>query len=329
MKKVIVIAGGRGFIGRAITRIMDPKQYEFRVLSRKHLLNRDNISYYKWDGRSLNESWRQALEGAHVLINLCGKSVNCRYNERNKQAIYDSRVIPTALLGEALNKTIDAPTLWFNASTATIYRNEIQRPNDEFNGVLGKGFSVDVVKKWEQTFFKIYTPAVRKVALRMGFVLGREGDAVKLFRKHTFMGLNKRHGTGKQWVSWIHESDVCRIIEYIIKHERVDGIVNVVSPNAVRDREFLKTFRNLLDVKYGVPIPAWMLSIGAVFLRTETELILKSRWVFPKRLMDLGFEFEYESVKDALNDLLSSESEPRQMRAQKELEFLPEEYLYY
>ncbi len=329
MKKVIVIAGGTGFVGKAITRILNPDRYEFRILTRKHMIDEGHVSFYKWDAKNIDEGWRQALEGAHVLINLTGKSVNCRYTEKNKQEIYDSRVGPTALLGEALNKTIDAPTVWINASTATIYRHEIKRPNDEYNGAIGRGFSVDVAKKWEQTFFKIYTPGVRKIALRMSFVLGREGEAISLFKKHTYMGLNKRHGTGKQWVSWIHEKDLCNIIDYIIHHDRIDGIVNATSPGAVQDRDFLKAFRQVLGVNYGVPIPAWMLTIGAYFLRTETELILKSRWVYPKRLLDLGFKFKFKTIEYALRDLLVNSVGREPLEYEDSYKILPEEYLQY
>jgi hypothetical protein len=237
----------------------------------------DAIRQVQWDGKTLGP-WRETLENADVVVNLAGRSVNCRYNEKNKAEIYASRLDSTRILGEAIRDTASQPKLWLNSSTATIYRHAEDRPMDEATGELGTGFSCDVAQKWEKTFFDADTPRVRKVALRSAIVMGKDaGSAFGHYRIVVKAGLGGAEGNGRQMVSWIHIKDWLRAVDWIIDHPELAGIVNVSSPEPLANHEFMAVTRHAFGVPVGLPLPAWMLAIGAVFLRTETELILKSR----------------------------------------------------
>lgn len=302
MKK-IVIAGGSGFIGKSFIHFLNKKiDAEIIVLSRRTIQNHHNIHYVKWDGENLN-NWANHLEKADLLLNLAGKSVNCRYNKPNKEDIYESRINSTYILGEAIKQCMLPPKVWINMSTATIYRDEHSHYNTEEKGIIGSGFSVDVAKKWEETFFSIPLFATRKIALRTSFVLGKNGEVYKIYRNHVKLFLSGKHGSGRQWVSWIHEEDLNRAIMFLLDHKELEGIFNICSPNVVRDEEMMKVFRESMGYKWGLNLPSWILKIGAYFLRTEVELILKSRWVYPERLLDSGFVFNYKTMESAVRAL--------------------------
>jgi uncharacterized protein (TIGR01777 family) len=246
----------------------------------------------------------KALEGADLVLNLAGKSVDCRYNEKSKRAILYSRIETTRLIGEAITACKQPPGLWINSSTATIYRHAEDRPMTEDGGEIGKGFSVDVAKAWEKTFFDFSLPFTRQVALRMAIVLGKEGGVMKPLKRLVKLGLGGKQGKGTQMFSWVHIEDVFRIILLAMEHKQMEGVVNCSSPNPVTNNVLMDSLRNALHVQIGLPAPEWLLKIGAVLIRTETELILKSRWVVPERLLGAGFRFSYPTLTSALKEIV-------------------------
>ncbi len=244
------------------------------------------------------------MEGAELLINFAGKSVNCRYNEKNKREIFDSRTQTTQILGEALNKCERPPKLWINSSTATIYRHAEDRPMTEDHGDIGSGFSVEVAKAWEESFFDFRLQKTRQVALRMAIVLGEGGGVMTPYRNLVKFGLGGKQGSGKQMFSWIHIKDLLGIILFLRDREDVDGVFNCSAPNPVTNRELMKKVRTVMNVPFGLPAYEWMLAIGTRMLRTESELVLKSRWVIPERLEREGYNFTYPTLDETLADIL-------------------------
>jgi uncharacterized protein (TIGR01777 family) len=245
-----------------------------------------------------------------MLINLAGKSVDCRYNEKNKAAILKSRTETTEALGRAILKCSTPPELWINSGTATIYRNADDRPMTESSGEIGTGFSVDVATNWEKSFFSFQLPKTRQVVLRMAIVLGKDGGAVKPLMNLVRFGLGGKQGNGKQMFSWIHIEDLYNIILFIQSNKALQGAFNCSSPNPVDNKTLMKTFRQVMKVKIGLPSPAWLLEIGAVIINTETELILKSRWVVPEKLLNAGYTFKYPYLEDALKNILILQKQP-------------------
>lgn len=302
-EKHVVIAGGTGFLGKALTHVLTQQGYEVYILTRSHQLDLDHVHHIKWDGASLGR-WQDVLEGAEALINLNGKSVDCRYTETNKQLIYETRLSATRVLAEALSHTGKLPGVWLNASSATIYRHAEDRDMDEANGEIGVGFSVDVCEKWESIFFTTPAPDVRKVALRTGIVLGKKEGALQPLKRLTKAGLGGRQGNGNQYVSWIHEYDFVQAVLWLMHHEAANGAYNLTAPAPVKNRDFMKFLRKSLRVPLGMPLPVWSLKFGAHLIRTEPELILKSRRVVPARLLEEGFVFHFPDVTAALEDLI-------------------------
>jgi hypothetical protein len=262
-----------------------------------------------WDGKSLGE-WAKLVDGADVVVNLAGRSVNCRYHARNRRLILESRVNSTRVLGEAIAQCAQPPRVWLNASTATIYKHSIDRPMDEATGEIGAtpeandAFSVEVARAWEQALNQARTPDTRKVALRTAMVLGNGRNSVlPVLRLFARFGLGGKMASGRQFVSWIHEVDFCRAIEWLIAREDFIGPVNLAAPNPVPNREMMECVREVCRAPFGLPATRWMLELGAFFLRTETELIIKSRRVVPTRLMAAGFQFRFPHLREALVDL--------------------------
>lgn len=290
----IVIAGGTGFVGQYLSKRFQKMGYQVILIGRQ----KENISWTDTDGILA------ALENAEMLINLAGKSVNCRYNASNKAQIFSSRTETTSILGKAIENCSQPPALWLNASTATIYRHAEDRPMTESNGEIGRGFSVEVAKKWEQTFFDFHLPYTRQVALRMAIVLGVDGGVIQPFKNLVRFGLGGIQGKGDQYFSWIHIEDLFQIILFIQKHHEIDGVINCAAPNPIRNKTFMQTFRSIMHRKIGLPAPKWLLEIGALLIGTETELLLKSRWVIPERLTELGFTFQFPTIGEALDDIL-------------------------
>ncbi len=302
MKKV-VLAGGSGFIGKLLSNHFLSKGWQVVVFTRNHRLNENNLRYVKWNGKTLG-SWKNELEGSDLLINLNGKSVDCRYTKKNKQLIYDTRIDATYILGEALKEIKNPPSLWINAASATIYRHSEDKAMDEFSGEIGTGFSVDVCKKWEHSFFKENTKNTRKVALRIAIVLGKKGGALEPMVMMTKLGLGGKHGKGNQFFSWIHEDDLISIVNYVFENDKIQGIVNASAPFPVKNKQVMQLIRQQLNIKIGISSPKWLLEIGARLIKTETELLLKSRNVIPRVLIKNGFEFKYPTLKEGLKSLL-------------------------
>jgi uncharacterized protein (TIGR01777 family) len=307
----VVIPGGAGHLGRILAGRLHSKGDVVTVLSRSGTV--EPWPVVSWNGTDLDD-WTTELEGADVVINLAGRSVNCRYNAGNRREILESRVRTTELLGEAISRLHRPPRLWMNASTATIYRHSLDREMDEATGELGGGepdapdtwrFSIEVATRWERAFFAAKTPQTRKVALRSAMVMSAEhGGTLDLLVRLVRFGLGGKAGCGKQYISWIHEDDFVRALDYLIEHEEFEGPVNVASPNPIPNEEFMRTLRNAWGSRIGLPSTNWVLEVGALFLRTETELILKSRRVVPGLLRTSGFEFRFPEWRSAAEDLV-------------------------
>ena len=300
----LILAGGTGFLGQAIVNRFSKKGTAIIVFSRGENRIENNVKYVHWDGKTPGE-WTKELEGADVLINLTGKSVDCRYNEKNKAEIISSRVDATKILGEVINKTNNPPKVWLNSASATIYRNAEDRAMDEFDGEIGKGFSVEVCQIWEKTFNEISNPKTRKIAMRISMVMGKGGGVLPVMSKLVKAGLGGKMGNGKQFISWIHEEDFLNAMEHLINNEQASGAYNFAAPQPITNKEFMSLMRKQLNVKIGLPASKWMLEIGAFFIKTETELILKSRRVVSKRLANEGFVFKYPSVEAAFKNLIN------------------------
>ena len=302
--KKIVLAGGNGYLGRVLANYYKDKANEIIILNRKEKQTEQNIRTVVWDGKSRGK-WAAELVNADMLINLCGKSVNCRYTEKNKAEIFASRLIPTELLGIVIKDMLEPPKLWINVTSATIYRHAEDHPQDEETGEIGDGFSVEVCKAWETAFNKYETPKTRKVTLRMGIVLGSNESVFPRLLNLVKMGIGGKQGNGNQYFSWIHEHDVARVTEWFLDNPKLKGTFNCTSPNAIKNNELMMTIRKAYDIPFGFPAPKWLLEAGAIVIGTETELILKSRWVMPKRLLDSGFEFQFATIGKAAKDILN------------------------
>ncbi len=298
----IVLAGGGGFLGHALIQYMAHPVASFTILSRKRGEQTKGAKTVWWDGEHTGD-WCKEIDGADVLINLSGRSVDCRYTEKNKRDILDSRLKSTAVLGEAINQVAKAPKLWINCASATIHRHAEDKPMDDSNTEFGTGFSVDVCKRWEDAFAKCDTPATRKIVLRISMVLGKQGGVLPVMMKLARRGLGGTMGSGHQYVSWLHEKDFAGIIAACIEHDDWEGTFNCSAPEPVPNREFMRLIRQAAGMSFGLPAAAWMLEIGAVFLRTETELVLKSRRVVPSRLLQKGYSFQFKNAADAITDL--------------------------
>lgn len=305
MKK-IVIAGANGFLGRQLANYL-AKKYQVIGLVRTKLPDRGNIRYVEWDGVNPGE-WQFELEEAYALINLVGRSVDCRYTAKNKKQILDSRVLSTRLLGESVEACIRPPKIWLNSSSATIYRHSLDMPMTEIKGEVGEGFSVEVCKAWESAFYSYSHPDMRQVALRTALVMSTDGGALPVLLKLVRNGLGGRQGSGHQMVSWIHLSDFCRAIGFILENETMDGPVNVVAPYPDHNSEMMRILRQTTVRKLGISHPKWLLEIGAWLIRTETELILKSRYVVPEKLLHAGFQFDFPHLENAFPDLVKESS---------------------
>ncbi|WP_143304829.1 TIGR01777 family oxidoreductase [Chitinophaga vietnamensis] len=302
--KKIVIAAGTGFIGRSLVEYFGADN-DITILSRQPLPNAGRVRYVQWDARTTG-SWVSALEGADLLINLAGKSVNCRYNEANKQEIFDSRTHATRVLGEAILQLQQAPEVWINAASATIYRHAEDRPMDEFTGEMHHDFSVQVCKLWEKTFNDITLPHTRKALLRIGITLGwQPGGVMQPFLNLVKAGLGGHQGSGKQQFTWIHITDLCRMMEWVYEHKTLSGVFNATAPHPVPNAVFMQELRKATGKRFGLPAPTSLLKLGASVIGTETELLLKSRWVVPARALQEGFVFRYPRLPEALKDIIS------------------------
>lgn len=319
MTQRVVIAGASGFIG---TYLADALASEGAIVS---TIGRGRADASWGDADSI----RTLIDGCDLLINLAGKSVNCRYNAMNRAEILRSRVDTTHELRRAVAASARPPTLWVNSSTATIYRHAEDRPMTELTGEIGSGFSVGIATAWEREFFDGNLPGTRRVALRMAIVLG-DGSALRPLIRLTRFGLGgpqldgrwpatkarRAAGTyhefrarhGQQKFSWVHIADVLSIIRFVQDQPDISGVVNAAAPHPTDNRTMMRTLRDVLHMPVGIPAPRWMLEIGSAAIRTETELVLKSRWVIPQRLVDAGYTFRYPDLRPALEEIVTRRS---------------------
>ncbi|NQD86932.1 TIGR01777 family protein [Paenarthrobacter sp. CM16] len=293
MPRTVVIAGATGFIGSYFRRRFLDAGWQVRTVGR------DGSADAQWND---DGAITKALNGAELLVNLAGRSVNCRYNEQHRREIVDSRVLTTRALGRAVAACDEPPRTWINSSTGTIYRHAEDGPQSEVSGELGSGFSVDVARAWEDELAAAAAPRTRKVPLRIAIVLGA-GGVMEPLRNLARLGLGGHMGPGTQKFSWIHVEDLYRVVLFVHDHAELSGPVNAATPYPVDNRELMSLVRRSLGVPFGIPTPAWLLEAGAILIRTQTELVLKSRWVEPRKLLDAGFAFEHPTLAGALNQI--------------------------
>lgn len=308
----VVLPGGSGQVGSVLIRSFAEQGHEVVVLARspREIAGARVVS---WDGRSLG-AWAGEIDGADVVVNLAGRSVNCRYGPEHRREILDSRVDSTRIVGEAIEVAVRPPAVWLQASTATIYAHRFDAPNDEATGILGGDepdvpetwrFSIDVARAWERTLDAAVTPKTRKVALRSALTLSPDrGGIFDALYGLVRRGLGGRAGDGRQFVSWIHETDFARAVDWLIARDGISGPVNLAAPEPLPWDPFMKAIREAAGVRMALPSTRLMLEIGAFVMRTETELILKSRRVVPARLLSGGFTFEFARWPEAAQDLV-------------------------
>lgn len=306
----VVIPGGTGQVGTILARSFHGDGHEVVVLSRTNGSAPWRVA--PWDGRALGD-WVAEFEGADAVINLAGRSVNCRYDDANRRAIMDSRIDSTRVVGEAIARAGRPPRVWLQMSTATIYAHRYDAPNGERLGLLSGDepgapdtwrFSIDVAKAWERATDEAVTPRTRKVKMRAAMVMSPDrGGVFDTLLGLVRRGLGGRAGDGRQYVSWIHDEDFVRAVSWLIEHDELEGAVNLAAPGPVPNAEFMRALREVWDVRFGLPASRWMLEVGALLMRTETELILKSRRVVPERLIESGYTFRFPSWREAARDL--------------------------
>jgi len=307
----IVIPGGSGHIGTILARAFHARGDQVVVLSRNPAAAPWRVA--AWDATTVGK-WTQYIDGADVVINLAGRSVNCRYNQKNKEAIMQSRVASTRAVGSAIRESARPPGVWLQASTATFYAHRFDAPNDEYTGVPGGAeprlpaawrFSVDVVRAWEMAVTASNVPQTRTVLMRSAMTMSPDrGGVFDVLLGLVRRGLGGRAGNGRQYVSWIHDDDFVRAVDFLIARDDISGPVNLASPHPLPNAEFMRELRRAWGARIGLPAPRWVLVLGAVVMGTETELVLKSRRVVPAVLQRSGFEFHFPAWGEAARDLV-------------------------
>jgi uncharacterized protein len=308
--------GGSGQVGTILARAFHLAGHEVVILSRKPAKAAWRV--VEWDARTLGE-WATVIEGADVVINLAGRNVNCRYDARNRMLIKESRVDSARVTGDAIARASRPPRVWLQASTATIYAHRYDAPNDEATGVLGGSepdapdtwrFSIDVATAWENELNESATPYTRKVLMRSAITLSPDrGGAFDTLLTLVKCGLGGSAGDGRQYVSWIHDQDFVRAVYWLIKRDDLEGPINIAAPNPIPNSEFMSALRSAAGVSFGLPATQLMLEVGAFFLRTETELVLKSRRVIPGKLLQSKFTFQFPTWSEAAQDLCNRRRE--------------------
>jgi uncharacterized protein (TIGR01777 family) len=305
----IVIPGGTGQVGTALRRDLRGAGHEVVVLTRRPAGDGE----VHWDGQRLG-SWAREIDGSDVVINLAGRSVSCRYTKGNLTEMMRSRVLSARVVGQAIAAAARPPTAWLQMSTATIYAHTYAAANDDLTGVIGGheegvpaywAFSIDIAQAWERELDEAEVPATRKVALRAAMVMTADrGGVFDVLSRMARLGLGGPVAGGGQYVSWIHEDDFTSAVRFIINDGALTGPVNISSPGPVRQRDLMRELRTAWGVPVGLPATRWMAEIGALALRSDTELLLKSRRVIPARLTAAGFEFEHGTWPAAARDLV-------------------------
>jgi uncharacterized protein (TIGR01777 family) len=306
----IAIAGGSGQVGSVLCRAFLRDGHDVVVLSRNP--RPAPWPTVAWDGRTLG-AWAEAIDGADVVVNLAGHTVDCRYGTLNRERILSSRIESTRVVGQAIGQCARPPRIWLQASTATIYAHRYDAPNDEESGIIGGHekdapgswrFSIDVATAWERALDEAEVPQTRKVGLRSAVTMSPDpGGIFDVLLGLVRRGLGGAAGGGRQYVSWVHHEDFSRALYWLIEHEEVEGAVNIASPHPLPNAEFMRALRAAWGTRIGLPATRWMLEIGAVLLRTETELVLKSRRVVPGLLLQRGFSFRHPDWPAAAKSL--------------------------
>lgn len=309
----IVIPGGTGQLGALLARAFVRDGHEVVVLSRH--VTPAPWRVVAWDAVS-SGPWTRELDGADVVINLAGRSVDCRYTPENRKAILDSRVRSTHAVGDAIQAAVQPPRVWLQMSTATIYSHRYDAPNDEHTGVIGGQeadvpsswrFSIHVAESWEQAATVFDTPSTRKVMLRTAMVMSADrGGVFDMLLRLVRFGLGGTQGNGRQYMSWIHDTDFVRAVQWLIAHDEISGAVNLTSPTPIPNCEFMRDLRTAWGMPIGLPANELMLTVGTFLLRSETELVLKSRRVVPTRLLESGFAFQFPEWGAAARDLCAT-----------------------
>lgn len=300
MKKRIVIAGGSGFIGKAISNHYLANGYEVVVLTRGETKLKDNINFQHWDGKSLGK-WLDSLSGAEALINLSGKSINCRFTEENKKALINSRVNTTRLLSDAVTSLANPPKVWMNASAGAMYQVG-EKPNVEDETKFSNSFLSTMALAWEDAFYKDKLTKTRRASIRISLILGKERGGYPVFKRITSLYLGGAAGSGKQFISWMHIEDAVRAIDFILK-SNIEGPVNFSTNNPKPNKVFMKTLRRVLGIPFGIPAPAFGIRFFSRFIGVEPTLLLDSVNFIPQKLNDNGFKFNYDRLNNALEDL--------------------------
>jgi uncharacterized protein (TIGR01777 family) len=303
MQRKLIIAGGSGFLGRALARYFTARGWDVVIISRSRPTIHLPARWVPWDGLRQG-AWSRELEGTAAVVNLAGRTVNCRYTAQNMLDIYTSRLDSTRALGRAIRDAANPPPVWLNSSTATLYRDARDRPQTEEGGEIGEGFSVDVGQRWEVALWEEDLPRTRRVALRTAMVFGvGEGGVMQTTDAVVRLGLAGSMAGGGQYLSWLHVQDFCRATEFLIDQPLV-GAVNVGAPGALPNRDFLREYRAAWGVPVGIPSTAGLIRLGARVMKSEAELLLKSRWTAPERLTQAGFVFEYPEWAGAVRQLV-------------------------
>lgn len=299
--KRIILAGGSGFLGQALAKTLLAKGYEVVILSRGADRQGGAIQQLQWDGKTLG-GWSQSVDGAKAIVNLTGRSVNCRHTPEHRREIMESRVNSVRVLGEAVSRCNQPPAVWVQASSLAIYGDPGERWCDE-DAPHAEGFSEAVCERWEGEFARVHAAGMRKVVMRIGIVLDKDEGALPVLARLTRFFLGGRVGSGKQYVSWIHVADLIQMFLEAIERPEISGVYNVTGPDPVTNAEFMRMLRRALHRPWSPPVPAWATHIGAFFMRTEPHLALTGRRCRPKRFLENGFHFRFPNLRDAFADL--------------------------
>lgn len=313
----VVLAGGTGQAGTLLARELATAGHAVVVLSRGRPDQDGSPRTVFWDARTLGD-WAAEVDGAGAVINLAGRSINCRHTPANQRLMLQSRLDATRVIGRAISEAARPPKVWLNASAATLYSHLTDRPHDETTGVIGGSepglppkwrFILGLVKEWEAAQREADTPKTRKVALRISLLLGvGKGGVFDTLYTLVRLGLGGKVGDGRQYVSWIHEQDFARAVSWLLEHDSLEGPVNLAAPDSLSNADFMAVLRTVQGMPLGLPTPAPLLELGAWLMRTESKLVLKSRRVRPGRLLDSGFEFRYPDWDSAARELVTRRS---------------------
>jgi len=300
----VVLAGGSGFLGRALAEEFVREGHEVVVLTRKPSnVKRAGVREVEWDGQNVCASWARELEGAAAVVNLTGRSVDCRHTAANRREILESRIYSVEAIGRAIRACAEPPPVLVQAGSLAIYGDAGRRVCDE-HAPAGLGFPAGVCLQWESAFDSLEFPSTRKVFLRIGFVLGRDGGALPKLATLARLYLGGAAGDGHQYISWLHVRDFCRLVLWCVERPDAAGVFNATGPAPVTNAEFMCELRCALKRPWSPRTPAWLVRLGAFLLRTEAELALTGRRCIPDRLVEMNFKFLYTNLESALADLL-------------------------